>query len=735
MSLCYNIMREIGGKMERIFKTDLAGRELSVSIGKYAEQANGACFVRYGDTVLLVTATSSKTPREGIDFFPLSVEYEEKYYAAGKIPGGFIKREGRPSEHAILTARLIDRPLRPLFPEGYRNDVQIIASLLSNDPTCSSQVAAMIGSSIALSISDIPFNGPIAAVQMGYINNEYVVNPSADELEKSDLNLTVAGTHEAIMMVESGSNELSEDVVLEAILKAHDEIKKITEFISEIAREVGKEKQEYTVFEVKKEVEEKINSNYREAMIQAMNHPDKMERLKQSSELIDRIKDEMGEEFPDDRASISAAIDQLQYNEVRRQILVDGIRPDLRAFDEIRPLSAEVGILPRTHGSGLFKRGQTQVLSVATLGVSDDAQVIDGMLDEYEKKYIHHYNFPPYSVGDTRPLRSPGRREIGHGALAERALIPVLPSEEEFPYTIRVVSEVLSSNGSSSQASVCGSTLALMDAGVPIKKPVAGIAMGLISGDDGKKVILTDIQGLEDHLGDMDFKVAGTRDGITALQMDIKISGIDRSVLEKALAQAKVARMQILDVIHGAIAEPRKEISKYAPRLIQMSIHPDKIREVIGPGGKVINQIIAETGVKIDIEDDGSVIIASVDSEMGEKAKSIIENIIKDVEVGEVYEGTVTKIMKFGAFVDVLNGKEGLLHISQIDNKRINEVEDILKTGDKVTVKVIGIDNDGKIDLSRKVLLKDSDSDENQEKSEGQQHRRQRYTRDRSKND
>lgn len=721
--------------MERIFKTDLAGRELSVSIGKYAEQANGACFVRYGDTVLLVTATSSKTPREGIDFFPLSVEYEEKYYAAGKIPGGFIKREGRPSEHAILTARLIDRPLRPLFPEGYRNDVQIIASLLSNDPTCSSQVAAMIGSSIALSISDIPFNGPIAAVQMGYINSEYVVNPSADELEKSDLNLTVAGTHEAIMMVESGSNELSEDVVLEAILKAHDEIKKITEFISEIAREVGKEKQEYTVFEVKKEIEEKINSNYREAMIQAMNHPDKMERLKQSSELIDRIKDEMGEEFPDDRASISAAIDQLQYNEVRRQILVDGIRPDLRAFDEIRPLSAEVGILPRTHGSGLFKRGQTQVLSVATLGVSDDAQVIDGMLDEYEKKYIHHYNFPPYSVGDTRPLRSPGRREIGHGALAERALIPVLPSEEEFPYTIRVVSEVLSSNGSSSQASVCGSTLALMDAGVPIKKPVAGIAMGLISGDDGKKVILTDIQGLEDHLGDMDFKVAGTRDGITALQMDIKISGIDRSVLEKALAQAKVARMQILDVIHGAIAEPRKEISKYAPRLIQMSIHPDKIREVIGPGGKVINQIIAETGVKIDIEDDGSVIIASVDSEMGEKAKSIIENIIKDVEVGEVYEGTVTKIMKFGAFVDVLNGKEGLLHISQIDNKRINEVEDVLKTGDKVTVKVIGIDNDGKIDLSRKVLLKDSDSDENQEKSEGQQHRRQRYTRDRSKND
>ena len=719
--------------MERIFKTDLAGRELSVTIGKVAEQANGACLVRYGDTVLLVTATSSKKPREGIDFFPLSVEYEEKYYAAGKIPGGYIKREGRPSEHAILTARLIDRPIRPLFPDGYRNDVQIIASLLSNDSDASSQVAAMIGSSIALSISDIPFNGPIAAVQMGYINNEFIVNPTVDQLEVSDLNLTVAGTHEAIMMVESGANELSEDTMLEAILKAHDEIKKVTDFIVEIQNEVGKEKQTYTVFTTNEDVQNDINNNYKDLMIKAMNHPDKNERIKETDELVEKIKAELGEKYPDDSLSINAAIDQLQYNEVRRQILVDGIRPDLRQFDEIRSLSAEVGLLPRTHGSGLFSRGQTQVLSVATLGVGADAQIIDGMLDEYEKKYIHHYNFPPFSVGDTRPMRSPGRREIGHGALAERALIPVLPSEEDFPYTIRVVSEVLSSNGSSSQASVCGSTLALMDAGVPISKPVAGIAMGLVSGDDGKKVILTDIQGLEDHLGDMDFKVAGTKDGITALQMDIKISGIDRSILEEALAKAKVARFKILDVLTNAIAEPRENISKYAPRLIQMSIHPDKIREVIGPGGKVINQIIADTGVKIDIEDDGSVIIASVDSEMGEKAKKIIENIVKDVEEGEVYEGTVTKIMKFGAFVDVLNGKEGLLHISQIDHKRVNNVEDVLKVGDKVEVKVVGIDNDGKIDLSRKVLLPKPEGLDDEDQQE--RPRRQRFTRQRKEND
>ena len=691
--------------MEKIFKTDLAGRELSVSIGKYAEQAAGACFIRYGDTVLLVTATSSKKPREGVDFFPLSVDYEEKYYAAGKIPGGFIKREGRPSEHAILTSRLIDRPIRPLFPEGYRNDVQVIAELMSYDPDCSSQVAAMIGASIALSISDIPFNGPIGAVQIGFIDKKYIVNPTVEESDKSDINLTVAGTHDAIMMVEAGANEVSESEMLEAIMIAHEEIKKITEFINEIVKEVGKEKQAYTPFEIDHEVKEKINAEYKDAVVKAMNHADKIARVKETDELVDKIKTEMIEFFPEKMNSIAAAIDEMEYNEVRRQILVDGVRPDMRDFDEIRPLSAEVALLPRTHGSGLFKRGQTQVLSIATLGVGDDAQVIDGMLDEYEKKYIHHYNFPPFSVGDTKPLRSPGRREIGHGALAERALVPVIPSQEDFPYTIRVVSEVLSSNGSSSQASICGSTLALMDAGVPIKRPVAGIAMGLVSGDNGEKVILTDIQGLEDHLGDMDFKVAGTTEGITALQMDIKISGIDRIILEEALQKAKKARFTILDVINSAIDKPREDISPYAPRLIQMQIDPEKIREVIGTGGKVINAIIAETGVKIDIEDDGSVVIASVDSAQGLRAKEIIENIVKDPEIGEVYEGKVTKIMNFGAFVSILNGKEGLLHISQIDHNRVEKVEDVLKTGDDVTVKVIGIDKDGKIDLSRKALL------------------------------
>ena len=691
--------------MEKIFKTDLAGRELSVSIGKYAEQAAGACFIRYGDTVLLVTATSSKKPREGVDFFPLSVDYEEKYYAAGKIPGGFIKREGRPSEHAILTSRLIDRPIRPLFPEGYRNDVQVIAELMSYDPDCSSQVAAMIGASIALSISDIPFNGPIGAVQIGFIDKKYIVNPTVEESDKSDINLTVAGTHDAIMMVEAGANEVSESEMLEAIMIAHEEIKKITEFINEIVKEVGKEKQAYTPFEIDPEVKEKINAEYKDAVVKAMNHADKMARVKETDELVDKIKTEMIELFPEKMNSIAAAIDEMEYNEVRRQILVDGVRPDMRDFDEIRPLSAEVALLPRTHGSGLFKRGQTQVLSIATLGVGDDAQVIDGMLDEYEKKYIHHYNFPPFSVGDTKPLRSPGRREIGHGALAERALVPVIPSQEDFPYTIRVVSEVLSSNGSSSQASICGSTLALMDAGVPIKRPVAGIAMGLVSGDNGEKVILTDIQGLEDHLGDMDFKVAGTTEGITALQMDIKISGIDRNILEEALQKAKKARFTILDVINSAIDKPREDISPYAPRLIQMKIDPEKIREVIGTGGIVINAIIAETGVKIDIEDDGSVVIASVDSAQGLRAKEIIENIVRDPEIGEVYEGKVTKIMNFGAFVSILNGKEGLLHISQIDHNRVEKVEDVLKTGDDVTVKVIGIDKDGKIDLSRKALL------------------------------
>lgn len=704
--------------MEHIFEYKLAGRELTVSIGKYAEQANGACMVRYGDSVVLVTAVSSKTPREGIDFFPLSVEYEEKYYAAGKIPGGFIKREGRPSEHAILTARLIDRPLRPLFPEGYRNDVQIIASLLSSDPNASTEITAMIGSSIALSISDIPFDGPTAAVQIGYFDGNYIVNPTKEQLEVSKINLTVAGTEEAIMMVESGSYEVSEDEMLDAIMVAHEEIKNICRFIKTIVSEVGVSKQEYTPFEINPEVLEKIKTDYSQDLFDAMNNSDKNVRVKMTDEVTSKIKKEILEIFPDDILSINATIDKLLYDEVRREILEDHIRPDMRKFDEIRPLYAEAGVLPRTHGSGLFKRGQTQVLSIATLGVGSDAQIIDGMDEEYEKKYIHHYNFPPFSVGDVRPLRGPGRREVGHGALAERALFPVIPSQEDFPYTIRVVSEVLSSNGSSSQASICGSTLALMDAGVPIKKPVAGIAMGLITDESGKKMqILTDIQGLEDHLGDMDFKVAGTRDGITALQMDIKIKGVSRDILSQALAQAKKARMQILDVIQDAISAPRKEISEFAPRIIKMQINPDKIRDVIGPGGKIINQIIAETGVKIDIEDDGTVLIASIDGQMGDKAKSIIENITKEIEVGEIYTGRVTRIMKFGAFVDILNGKEGLLHISQIDNKHIEKVEDALNIGDTVEVKVIKIDDDGRVDLSRKVLLPKAEKSENSENS------------------
>lgn len=708
--------------MENIFNFDLAGRELSVSIGKYAEQANGACMVRYGDSVVLVTATSSKTPREGIDFFPLSVEYEEKYYAAGKIPGGFIKREGRPSEHAILTSRLIDRPLRPLFPESYRNDVQIIASLLSSDPDASSEIAAMIGSSIALHISDIPFDGPIGAVKVGYVDGEYIINPTMDQMANSRIDLTVAGTEEAIMMVESGSYEVSEDEILDAIMTAHEEIKKICIFIKSIRDEVGVEKQDYTPFVINEDVYNKIESDYGQDLYDAMNNADKNVRVKLTDEVTERIKSDLIEEFPEESLSINAAIDKLLYKEVRREILEDHIRPDMRKFDEIRPLYAEAGILPRTHGSGLFKRGQTQVLSIATLGVGSDAQIIDGMNDEYEKKYIHHYNFPPFSVGDVRPLRGPGRREIGHGALAERALVPVIPSQDEFPYTIRVVSEVLSSNGSSSQASICGSTLALMDAGVPIKKPVAGIAMGLITDESGEKMqILTDIQGLEDHLGDMDFKVAGTRDGITALQMDIKIKGVSREILKQALLQANKARMQILDVIKGAIEAPRSDISEYAPRIIKMNIDPDKIRDVIGPGGKMINQIIAKTGVKIDIEDDGTVLIASNDAKMGSEAKKIIEEITKDVEVGEVYDGKVTKLMKFGAFVDVLNGKEGLLHISQIDYKRIDKVEDVFKVGDEVRVKVIGIDEDGKIDLSRKVLLPKPEKDESDTKLDSSQ--------------
>ena len=701
--------------MEKRFIYDLAGGDLIVTIGKVAEQANGACLLQYGDTVVLVTATASKEPREGIDFFPLSVDFEEKLYAVGKIPGGFIKREGRPGEKAILTSRLIDRPIRPLFPEGYRNDVQVVATVLSVDQDHAPDILGMIGSSIALTISDIPFNGPTASVLVGLVDGGFIINPNAEERDKSEMHLVVSGTKDAIMMVEAGANELPESVILEGILFAHEEIKKICEFIEEIQSEVGKEKQNFLVFEPQKNIEKEIREFASKKLIDAIQTFEKQER----EENIEKVKEETYnvfiEKYPENEEDIYAVLESIIKDEVRRLIIEEGIRPDNRKVDEIRPITSEVGLLPRTHGSGLFKRGQTQVLTVATLGASSDVQIIDGISEEESKRYMHHYNFPPYSVGDTRMLRGPGRREIGHGALAERALEPVIPSEAEFPYTIRLVSEVLSSNGSSSQASVCGSTLALLDAGVPIKAPVAGIAMGLIKSED-KVAILSDIQGLEDHLGDMDFKVAGTEEGITAIQMDIKISGIDRNILENALAKAREGRLFILNKMSEAISEPRESLSPYAPRILTMEVHPDKIRDIIGPGGKMINKIIDETGVKIDIEDDGMVFIAADNVENGEKAIELINKVIKDVEVGEIYMGKVVKIVPFGAFVEVLNGKEGLVHISNIAHERINNVEDVLKVGDEILVKVTEIDNQGRINLSRKAVLPKEDKNPDEKK-------------------
>lgn len=689
--------------MEKVFRTEIAGRPLTVSIGKVAEQANGACVCRYGDTVVLTTATASKEPREGIDFFPLSVDYEEKMYSVGKVPGGFIKREGRPSEKAVLTARLIDRPIRPLFPEGFRNSVQVIATVLSVEQDQHPDVVAMLGSSIALSISNIPFSGPTAAVHVGYCDDQIVINPTEAQRQKSHLSLTVAGTKDAIMMVEAGADILSEEVMIEAILTAHKEIQKLCAFIEGIVSEVGVKKMDVALARPDEEFETRIRNEIRGSLYEAIDTVDKKEREAGVTKVKEELAQILGEEYVEREKEVDEAIETLTREHVRSSIL-KGIRPDGRHVDEIRPLSAEVAFLPRTHGSGLFTRGQTQVLSVATLASLSEAQVIDGLGDDIPKRYIHHYNFPPYCVGETRPLRSPGRREIGHGALAERALIPVLPTEDEFPYAIRVVSEVLSSNGSSSMASVCGSTMSLMDAGVPISAPVAGIAMGLIKENDQVQ-ILTDIQGLEDHLGDMDFKVAGTREGITALQMDIKIDGINEEILREALEKAKDARLRILDTIHGAIEAPRKELSPYAPLIFTMTIDPEKIGEVIGSGGKTINRIIEETHVKIDIEDSGRISILTEDKEQAQKAMERIEEIIRDVEVGEIYVGTVKKIAKFGAFVEVLKGREGLLHISNIEHERIERVEDILAVGDKVRVKVIDIEPNGKISLSRKALL------------------------------
>ena len=698
--------------MEKTYTMDLAGSQLKVTIGKVAEQANGACLVQYGDTVVLVTATASSKPREGIDFFPLSVDYEEKMYAVGKIPGGFIKREGRPSEKATLTARLIDRPLRPLFPEGYRNDVHIVATVLSVDQDHSPEIVAMIGSSIALSISDIPFDGPTGSVEVGYIDGKYIINPNEEERNNSKINLSLAGTETAIMMVEAGAQEVSEAEMLGAILEGHDVIREICTFVSDIAEEIGKEKSEYEVFKADEEIVAQVKEFGTDLLVDAIRQKDKVVREEKTEKAKEEIKEHFEDLMEEHAKDISAAIDEIEVTEIRRGIIEEERRPDDRKLTEIRPLSSEVGVLPRTHGSGLFTRGQTQVLSIATLGAISEEQVIDGLGDDKPKRYIHHYNFPGFCVGDTKPSRSPGRREIGHGALAERALLPVIPDQETFPYTIRVVSEVLSSNGSSSQASICGSTLALMDAGVPIKAPVAGIAMGLIE-EEGKIKILTDIQGLEDHFGDMDFKVAGTRKGITAIQMDIKVEGIKKEILETALDRAKDARFEILDHIATTIEKPREELSKYAPIIHMITIDPERIGEVIGAGGKIINKIIEQTGVKIDIDDDGKISILSDSDAKAKEAISIIEDIVKEIEVGEIYVGKVKKIVKFGAFVELKKGTEGLLHISEIAHERTKNVEDVLKVGDSIEVKVIDIAKDtGKISLSRKALLKKENNKE-----------------------
>ena len=694
----------------RTFKTAIGGKLLELEIGKVCEMANGQVMVRYGDTVVNVTAVASKEPRPDIDFFPLSCDYEEKMYAAGKIPGGFIKREGRPSEKAILNSRLMDRPLRPLFPKGFFNDVQVVATVMCVDNDAPSEIAAMIGSSVALAISDIPWDGPTGSVLIGMVDGQFVVNPSLAQREQSSMHLVVSGTKEAIMMVEAGANEVPEETILDAIMFAHEEIKKIVEFIEEIVKEVGKPKMEIELYKVPEDIEAAVREYAEDKMRAAIQTYDKMERLDNMDAVAAEPKEHFAEIYPDNGKDIGNVLYAITKEQVRSLILDDEIRPDNRKRTEIRPIWCDTGLLPRTHGSGLFKRGQTQVMSIATLGPLSEAQTIDGITEQTEKRYMHHYNFPPYSVGEARPMRSPGRREIGHGALAERALIPVLPGEEEFPYAIRVVSEVLSSNGSTSQASVCGSCLALMDAGVPIKAPVAGIAMGLIERveEDGssKMAILSDIQGMEDFLGDMDFKVAGTAKGVTAIQMDIKVHGLSKEVLQNALKQAYEGRMHIMKEMLDELPEPRKELSPYAPRIISMQIEPDQIRTVIGPGGKTINRIIADTGVKIDIDDTGLVYIAAPDMESAKAGIREIELLLKEPEPGEIYEGKVTRVMPFGAFIEILPGKEGLLHISKMAKERVEKVEDVMNVGDVVKVKVTEIDSQNRINLSRKELLK-----------------------------
>ncbi|MEK5443084.1 polyribonucleotide nucleotidyltransferase [Fredinandcohnia sp. FSL W7-1320] len=692
---------------KQVFSMDWAGRQLTVEIGQLAKQANGAVLVRYGETAVLSTATASKEPKP-LDFFPLTVNYEERLYAVGKIPGGFIKREGRPSEKAILASRLIDRPIRPLFADGFRNEVQVVSIVMSVDQDCSSEMAAMFGSSLALSVSDIPFEGPIAGVTVGRVDNQFIINPSVKDQEMSDINLVVAGTKDAINMVEAGAEEVPEEVMLEAIMFGHEEIKRLIAFQEKIVAEIGKEKREIVLYELDSELEAQIRAKAEEDINKAVQVAEKHAREDAINEIKAAIIEEYTEQEADEATlkQVKEILNKLVKEEVRRLITVEKVRPDGRQIDEIRPLSSEVGLLSRTHGSGLFTRGQTQALSICTLGALGDVQILDGLGIEETKRFMHHYNFPQFSVGETGPMRGPGRREIGHGALGERALEPVVPSEKDFPYTIRLVSEVLESNGSTSQASICASTLAMMDAGVPIKAPVAGIAMGLIKSGE-HYTVLTDIQGMEDHLGDMDFKVAGTSKGVTALQMDIKIAGLSREILEEALQQAKKGRMQILDSMLATLTTPRSELSKYAPKILTLKINPDKIRDVIGPSGKQINKIIDETGVKIDIEQDGTVFISSVDEAMNQKAKKIIEDIVREVEVGQMYLGKVKRIEKFGAFVEIFSGKDGLVHISELAEERVGKVEDVVSIGDELLVKVTEIDKQGRVNLSRKAVLRE----------------------------
>ena len=694
--------------MHKVYETQLAGRPLKFEFGKYCGLANGSVFVHYGDTVVMVNATCSEKPREGMDFFPLSVDFEEKMYSVGKIPGGFIKREGRPSEKATLTSRLIDRPLRPLFDKGMRNDVQVVATVLSVDPDLPPEIPAMLGSSVALCVSDIPFGGPTGSVLVGHVDGELVLCPNEEQRKRSDLHLTVAGTKDAVLMVEAGAKEVSEELMLKAILFAHEEIKRLVAFQEQIVAEIGKPKLDLPIVKTGEDVTAAVREKFYDRCVWSFDTFDRHERQAREDQVKAEAHEAFAEQFEGRMSEVDDALYYLDKEIMRKKILDDGVRPDGRTLRQVRPIWCETGILPRPHGSAVFTRGETQVMSVVTLGAVGDAQALEGLSSETSKRYMHQYNFPPYSTGEAGRLKSPGRREIGHGALAERALEPVIPPESEFPYAIRVVSEVLSSNGSTSQASVCGSTLSLMDAGVPIKAPVAGAAMGLIKdAESGRVAVLTDIQGLEDFLGDMDFKVAGTMNGITAIQMDIKIKGIDEPILRQALAQALEARLHILGKMLEVLPQPRESLSPYAPKIIRFQINPEKIGEVVGPRGKMINKIIEETGVKIDIEDDGSVYISTPDEAAATKARRMIEGIAKDIEVGEVYTGKVVRIMTFGVFVELLPGKDGMVHISKLANGRVEKCEDVVSIGDELEVRVTEIDAQGRINLVRNDITYD----------------------------